>query len=354
MKLIKSINHKTLLLSLLCFSLFGTQKSYACDSCNFFEYSLLQNKSYLGVFYRYRGFNDYKSFTSISSTAQSILTYPQQLSLKLLPGNYPIVMHEPEGNNLYVKKSKEDFETYQTIEVRGNITINNKWNFTAVLPYEFNKVYYEEYLDLPNPTRDTTLFVQGWGDLTVAGDYIWMIYNKKSRHTIRPGFAMNLPTGQALVKSDNENRDYFDPIIQPGKNAFAFIPRVNYQWFLNNQGINAGASYQFSTEGAQDYQAGRSFNVYAIYFHQFQATDNVLLAPNLGVYHEASEKDLWEGTKQNLTGGKATFAQIGLDFNITQTTLNLVYQHPISQDLNGNQIQHSSRLSVGVIRNFKL
>lgn len=350
----KVIYNKIFVLSLFCFSFLGVQKSYACDSCNFFEYSLLQNKSYLGVFYRYRGFNDYKSYTSVSPSAQSILTYPQQLSTKLLPGNYPIVMHEPEGNNLYVKKSKEDFETYQTIEVRGNITVKNKWNFTAVLPYEFNKVYYEEYLDLPNPTRDTTLFVQGWGDLTLAGDYIWLIYKQKSRHTFRPGFAINLPTGQALIKSNNESDAYFDPIIQPGKKAFAFIPRINYQWFLNNQGVNGGVSYQLSTEGAQNYQAGNSFNAYAIYFHQFQASEKILLAPNAGFYYEASQKDLWQGLEQNLTGGKVAFAQIGLDLNMTQTTLNLVYQHPISQNLNGNQILHSSRISMGIIRNFKL
>lgn len=350
----KTIYTKLIILSLVCFSFVGIQKSYACDSCNFFEYSLLQNKSFLGVFYRYRGFNDYKSYTSITPATQSILTYPQQLSTQLLIGNLPVIMHEPEGNNLYVRKSTNDFETYQTIEVRGNFAVKNKWNFTAVLPYEFNKVYYEEYLDLPNPSRDTTLFVQGWGDLTLAGDYIWMMYNHKSRHTIRPGFALNLPTGQALVQSENENQDYFDPIIQPGKNAFAFIPRVNYQWFINNQGINTGLSYQFSTEGAQNYQAGNSFNAYAVYFLQFQVGDKVLLAPNAGLYYEASEKDLWNDLKQDLTGGNVTFAQVGLDFNITQTTLSLVYQQPISQNLNGNQIMHSSRLSVGVIRNFKL
>jgi hypothetical protein len=80
----------------------------------------------------------------------------------------------------------------------------------------------------------------------------------------------------------------------------------------------------------------------------------VLLAPNAGVYYEASQKDLWDDVKQDLTGGKVAFAQIGMDFNIIQTTLNLVYQYPISQNLNGNQIMHSSRLSVGIVRNFKL
>lgn len=125
----KSTYKKILLLSLVSFSVVGIQKSYACDSCNFFEYILLQNKIYLAVFYRYRGFNDYKSYTSISPAAQSVLSYPQQLSTQLIPGNYPLIMHEPEGNNLYVRKSKQDFETYHTLEVRGNFTVKNKWNF---------------------------------------------------------------------------------------------------------------------------------------------------------------------------------------------------------------------------------
>ena len=164
---------KIILLSLVLFAAGSFSPANACDSCNFFEYSLLQNKSYFGLFYRFRDFKDYKSFSN--STTSTIRNYPAQLSTKLLPWEKDAVMHEPEGNNLFVQKTKQDFETYQTIEARGNFTLDNKWNFTFLLPYEFNKVYYEKYLDLPKPVRDTTLFVQGWGDLTVAGEYIHLI-----------------------------------------------------------------------------------------------------------------------------------------------------------------------------------
>jgi len=78
------------------------------------------------------------------------------------------------------------------------------------------------------------------------------------------------------------------------------------------------------------------------------------LAPNAGIYHEASEKDMSNNVEQNLTEDKVTFAQIRFDFTDTQTTLNLIYQHPISQNLNRNQILNRSRLSVGIIRSFKL
>ncbi|WP_100627536.1 transporter family protein [Algoriphagus formosus] len=337
---------------LILFSLAFSNRGMACDSCNFFEYSLLENKSYFGLFYRFRGFDDYKSYSS--STTSQIRNFPAQLSTNLRPWDGPSVMHEPEGNGLFVQKTKQDFETYQTIEARGNFTLDNKWNFTFLLPYEFNRVYYEKYLDLPNPTRDTTLYVQGWGDLTVTAEYIHLIYNTKSRHTLRPGLALTLPTGQALVTSNNENQDLFDPIIQPGKGAFSFTPRLNYQWFLDNQGVNVGLSYQWSTEGEQTYEFGNSFNAYALYFRQFELKSGLLLVPNAGFYYERSEMDLYQGELQELTGGKVGFAQLGLDINWVQTTFSVLVQSPVFQTLNGNQIQNQNRFSVGIIRSFKL
>ncbi|SHO63150.1 hypothetical protein [Algoriphagus zhangzhouensis] len=343
---------KSLLILIFLGLLSQSNQSFACDSCNFFEYSLLENKSYIGLFYRFRDFRDYKTISPSTTTA--IQSFPAQLSTQLQPWIGNEIMHEPEGNNLYVQKTKQDFETYQTIEARGNITLNYKWNLTFLLPYEFNKVYYEKYLDLPNPVSDTTLYVQGWGDLTTAVEYIHLVYNPKSRHTFRPGLAFTLPTGQAQIQSNNENRELFDPIIQPGKGAFSFIPRLNYQWFLENKGINAGMSYQWSTEGKQSYQFGNSFNAYLLYFHQFELGGSLLLAPNLGVYHESAQRDIYNGEKQDLTGGQVDFAQLGLDLNLSQTTFSLVYQRPIHQNLNGNQILNQHRISIGLIRSFKL
>ncbi|MFN3999233.1 transporter [Algoriphagus sp.] len=343
---------KIYLLVIAIIPLFNPNQAKACDSCNFFEYSLLENKSFFGLFYRSRKFDNYLLYPN--KTASVIQTYPAQLGTRLLPWNAPEVMHEPEGNGLYVQKSKQDFETYQTIEARGNYTLKNKWNFTFLLPYEFNKVYYEKYLNIPKPVRDTTLFVQGWGDLTLATDYIHLIYNPKSRHTLRPGIAVTLPTGQALVKSAIEIQEPFDPIIQPGRGAFSFIPRFNYQWFLEKQGINIGMSYQWSTEGEQEYEFGNSFNAFLQYFYQVSIGQKLILVPNAGLYFESAEKDLLQGIEQELTGGKVSFAQVGVDLNYTKTTFSFIFQKPFSQTLNGNQILNQNRISVGLIRSFKM
>jgi hypothetical protein len=317
----------------------------------------LENRSYLGVFYRFRGFGDYTSYGAVNPGltlpyASKISSYPAQLGTTLRPWREDEVLHEPEGNGMYVQKSPQDIETYQTLEVRGNITLDNRWNLTFLLPYEFNRVYYRNLLDLPNPVRDTTMNLQGWGDLTLSAEYIHLIYNPKSRHTLRPGLALGLPTGQALVQAPGG--EVYDPVIQPGRGSYSLTARLNYQWFLEKQGINAGLSYQWSTEGAQSYRFGQSLNAYLLYFRQWTLGKDWLAVPNMGLYLEQARQDQIQGIDQNLTGGTVGFGQLGLDFNKTQTTLSLLFQTPVVQDLNGNQKLNQSRWSIGMIRSFKL
>lgn len=344
------------------------REAKACDSCNFFEYSLLQNRSYIGLFYRHRQFGGYDHYGYISPnpvpTTASYLSdaFVNGTAAKYAPNarTLPsaaidpdfIVMHEPEGTGLYVNKTKQDWETYETVEMRGNFTWKNKWNFTFILPYESNRVHYEKLLQLPNPVQDTTIAVNGWGDLTLAADYIHFIYNSKARHTIRPGVALVLPTGQArqITSAGKE----FDPIIQPGTGSWSYVARINYQLFYTNTGLNAGFSFKQSTEGAQNYQFGNSFNATATGFHQISLPRDWMLVPNIGAYYEQSDRDSWNGEKQRLTGGKVAFAQGGLDINKKEWTLSFLWQTPFYQDLNGNQIHHQDRISIGIIKSFQL
>ncbi|MBD8489950.1 hypothetical protein IFO69_14430 [Echinicola sp. CAU 1574] len=355
-----------LLISLITSISLVTKEAKACDSCNFFEYSLLQNRSYIGLFYRHRSFGSYDQYgyTSPPQTSSTYLsgafkngtaaTYSSNARTISSPDFNPdfIVMHEPEGTGLYVNKTDQDWETYETVELRGNFMFENKWNFTFLLPYESNRVHYEKMLDLPNPVQDTTLSVHGWGDLTLAIDRIFYVYNTKARHTFRPGLALLAPTGQS--RRIAQNGTLMDPIIQPGTGSWSYVARFNYQLFYNKTGLNAGFSYKQSTEGAQNYQFGNSINGSLVGFHQFSLNDDWLLVPNIGTYYEQSKKDIWEGEKQNLTGGKVLFGQGGLDINRQEWTLSFLWQTPLTQDLNGNQIHHQSRLSIGIIKAFKL
>ncbi|GGZ38687.1 hypothetical protein GCM10007049_34810 [Echinicola pacifica] len=357
------------ILLLICLSSVLTPEAQACDSCNFFEYSLLQNRSYFGIFYRTRHFGGYDRYgysgtlpnTAASLNSGSTNSLANQYSPNARTSAPAIVdqinpdhqlMHEPEGTGLYVNKTDQDWETYQTVEVRGNFTLKNKWNFTFLLPYESNKVYYEKMLDLPNPSRDTTMTVHGWGDLTLAADFIHYIYSSKARHTFRPGLAVIAPTGQARKASAVGG--LYDPIIQPGTDAWSYVLRFNYQLFINKTGLNAGANFKQSTEGAQSYQFGNSVNASLVGFHQVSIAEKWLVIPNIGGYYESSKEDTWNDENQSLTGGNVLFGQAGMDLNHQDWTLSFLYQSPLTQNLNGNQIHHQDRMSIGFIKAFKL
>lgn len=353
---------RTFLLSFLLLTIIfitgAGSPAMACDSCNFFEYSLLENRPFFGIFYRSRNFNQYNSYgytrTQASGINQSI--FDPQMSIQNTNLDYDPIMHEPENSGLYVNKSRLDFENYYTVEFRGNITVKNKWNFTFLLPYEFNKVHYHEMLVLPKPAMDTTMSVQGWGDLTLAADFIHFIFNKKARHTLRPGMAVTAPTGQfnQVAKQTEAQSFLFDPVIQPSKGAWGFTGRINYQLFYTDKGVNAGFNYKIATEGAQEYRFGNSFNAYAVYFQQIDLGKNIILVPNGGFYYEHDGQDIWKAETQALTGGNLGFGQVGIDLNRNQYTLSFLWQKPVFQNLNGNQIHHQDRISLGLIRGFKL
>lgn len=128
-----------------------SKEAQACDSCNFFEYSLLQNRSYIGLFYRHRQFGGYDRYgytspnpgtavvtSSLANGFENGATakYAPQARTAVTPSldQDMIVMHEPEGTGLYVNKTDQDWETYETVELRGNFTWKNQWNFTFLLP----------------------------------------------------------------------------------------------------------------------------------------------------------------------------------------------------------------------------
>lgn len=71
------------ILFLILFSLTFSTRGMACDSCNFFEYSLLENKSYAGFFYRFRNFDSYTRYSSTKTL--NLATYPLQLATELVP-----------------------------------------------------------------------------------------------------------------------------------------------------------------------------------------------------------------------------------------------------------------------------
>ncbi len=307
----------------------------ACDVCNIFEYNTIQQKSFIGVFYRYRMFNGYQQLGHSGN-----LFIPRKAT-----------MHEPEDAGFFAEKNDRDYETYQTLELRINHTIKNKINLMAILPFRRNVAYYANVIEPPRPQHDSTFTSKGLGDLVLAGDYMFRLESKNGNHVFRPGLAVNLPTGQ--YNKETGNGELHDPILQPGSSAWAIIFRFNYQYFnmVNKYGFTASTNFMKSGLGENGYQFANSFNAQAALFYQ-KSLGNWNLVPRLGAYFETAGNNVWNSNIQNLTGGDTLFGDIGLDINKNAVTFQAIYQAKLYENLTGNQIGNAGRLNFGVIVNI--
>jgi len=311
----------------------------ACDVCHLFEYNNRQLRNYVALFYQYRVFNGYQQLQMPASFTAPGTARNQR------------TLHEPENNGFFVNKHRYDFETYQTLELRGHFMLGQNWQLSALMPYEKSTVYYREVVGATRPMADSTFSVQGWGNVTLALGRNWQLYaSGTQRHIITPGVGVVLPTG-AYRQTDMLGNPH-DPVIQPGTGAWAFLARLNYLYTWQQWGFSAGGSYKWNTEGGQDYAFGNSLNVFGTLYRQWAVGSSLVLVPQVGLYAEQAAADALRGNEQPLTGGSVLFATGGLDVNWQNLTLTAQYQSTLAEDLNGNQLGNAGRLTLGLLYNF--
>lgn len=310
---------------------------YACDVCNIFEYKPFNTNNYFGVFYHYRKFNGYNDLNQPNSFFSGKSNQ----------------FHELDGSNLFFEKKNRDYEKYQTIALRFNYRVFDHWNLLIVAPYETVEVYYDRVWDFTAPVSDTTMRLSGFGDVITAIDRSFSITHNRRKHNIRPGVAIKWATG----KTDhvNEQGVLFDPELQTGTGSTDFIFRLNYLNMALKSGVgySLSANYKWAGKGAQNYQFGDSWNAQMNLFYVFQKLEKQMnYIPKLGIYSESSAKNSKEGRLLDYTGGNSTFLNVGFDVQRKKWSAQLLYQQPVYQSRNGNQIGNAGRLNFSLIRSI--
>lgn len=329
------------MLSLLCLLCFGAVQ--ACDICNLYEFNPIDSKNYFGVFYRQSMFNGY------SHLHQSHSFFATQSALATQGSNG--VQHVPDQSEVYrVLESEDDYERYETWELRGNIRILPKVNLQAVLPIRRNTVYYAEVFHLPSPKKDTTFTVSGPGDLLLAADYLHTFSTGSVKHILRPGAGIKLPTGVHNKRISGEEK--YDPDLQPGTSAFSYLAKLGYTLLLNEQiGLDQSISQQWMSEGSNGYRFGDQFNYTGSVFYVMRP-GMLQVIPRVGAYYEAAQRSAQDGVAAEQTGGRALFGQAGADVVLKQLTLTAAYFQPVHQRLHGKQVGNAGRFQVGLFVNL--
>ena len=325
-----------LLICSLCFT-----SLFACDVCNVYEYANRTNKSYVGVFYRNRIYNGYADL----GQNHEYFIDPQNLQSAR-------VAHQPESYGLIVDRSKLDYERYQTIELRANYAIHEKWNVTIFAPYIMNEIHYQRVYQSPQPVKDTTMSISGLGDIILGGEYVLKKGENNFRHYIKPGLAVKMPTAP-YAKQSNEGI-MLPQELQRGTGSWDFILRSNYTiTYKDNLGIESSLSYKLTTASPKGYKFGNRMNLMANLFYVFAVKENVVrIIPKTGIYYEESSADKQSGTDILGSGGNSIFYNGGLDLNIKMVTFQFLYQKVLTEQLNGNVMGNAGRLQMGLLYNF--
>lgn len=318
---------------------------FACDVCNVFEYANRQNNHYIGVFYRNRMFNGFSTLDH-NHVYQAMPNYNT--------GNR--LAHEPDNSSTTTfKQTQQDFEFYQTVELRANYAISSKINVQCILPYNWSSVYYSqvtEFLGATKPIvkKDSIYGTSGIGDVVVMADYIHSIETGNWKHIIKPGLGLKLPTGTIQNKYPTGKLYHSD--LQPGTGSLDILLRANYLVTNDLWGFDFFSNYRFCFTNAIHYSFGNRFNITTLAYYTLMIKSLKIL-PKVGIYTEFAKNDTFEGKTLQNTGGYTYFAHLGLDILLGNIVIQTTFQKPYFEYLYGDIPGNAGRLTLGLIYTFE-
>ncbi len=315
-----------------------TKTTLACDGCSMYEYTAINNKSYVSFFYRHRVFNGYDEYGH------------RHKMTGLINGR---VQHgSGEDGEYQILESEKDYMINRTLELRFNYTLRDQFNLTAILPYRRTEMYYDRVMHMADlDIEDSLSVIEGVGDLIFAFDWFKVAQGETWKHIFRPGVAVRIPTGRFNTESVHGTR--YAAEMQPGTGALHLIPRLNYILLYKGVfGFNASASYSLSGQNKSNYRIGSMFNATVNLMYIQSLSDEFKLVPRLGLYYEDGGHDKVHEHDVVATGGTTLFMNSGLDVKFRKWTLQLLWQLPIKEHLHQKQIGNAGQVIAGLVYNL--
>lgn len=303
--------------------------SYACDNCSvYLNLSPNDYRNSIGIYMRQRQlFGTYDLFGEMIATR-----------------------HTGHGNDMAFW-GQNVYETYRTVELRGNYYLREKWKISAVIPYVHNTQTIGSALRYS---------VNGLGDPTLMTSY-QLLNTKKDTGTnhfsnrISVGIGIKVPLGKTNVSYEN-GKPNLD--LQPGTGSWDALTFLTYTAKYKFAGINLITNFRRNGRDADLYRYGFTTNVTANVFADLKIKSSTVRFTG-GAYLENAKMDAtyseYYQNEQayNDTGGTLIFANGGIQFYTKSFTVFGEYQHVISSQLNGyTQLLTLNKINLGITYNF--
>lgn len=213
-------------------------------------------------------------------------------------------------------------EKYQTYQVWGRYSINNKVQLFAFLPYIVN-------VRDDNGEKST---ISGVGDVSILANVkLLNRTNGNWKQTLLAGGGLKMPTGK--YDRDAIATEEGLPNMQPGTHSWDIVTNANYTAQYKAIGAHIDASYVITTANSDGYKFGNRANIGASAFYRLAKNEFVIL-PHAGMRYEQAATDYAdysEKIKDDTTGGYQTFVTAGVQAYYHSIGMQVQLSLPVTQ-----------------------
>ena len=249
----------------------------------------------------------------------------QFVGLRYRYTNYESRMHhEPsEFSNDY----------YKTIELWGGWNISSRWQVMAFVPYQMNK----------RVTDDGEKTESGLADIFLLSNYkVWSQATGTATNQVWLGGGVKVPTGKYYVDFSDPENNLGDPNGQNGTGSVDFLINATHVVSLNNWGLNTTLSYKINTTNSDEFKFGNRAFINTLAYYRF-GRQSLSLSPVFGVMYEHSERNQFEGSHVEHSGGQALLASTGIEVGAKVVAVGFTLQSPMAQDFADDQTKMKPR-----------
>ena len=153
----------------------------------------------------------------------------------------------------------------------------------------------------------------GLGDMSFLLQYSLLnplkCNGKKSKHQLRLGAGLKLPSGQFSMTPDG----MFTTDLQLGTGSVDFLFNAVYTYRYNKFGFNLLSSYKLNTINTQQFRFGDKLKAGTNAFYVLAPSKTITLMPSAGVNYDYAFYNKQKKEKLTTTGGQYLNATAGID-----------------------------------------
>ena len=292
-----------------------TLRTAACDYCGIFlNVQPHDRSSQISLFWRARTLHG--TFAPVLSSAQK------------------------HGGTTPTSTPTEVTELYQTLELRGDLRLSDRWFATGSLPLVNNYRGVNGY---------RTADIYAMGDPLFLARY--QVVNTKclsdsvrTVHRLLLGGGAKLPLGRTDMTYHGEQLDHD---LQPGTGTWDALVSAEYTVRRDRWGMAVNTIARINGTNNEGFHPGNGLNLSAEVFRRWDVGAASLM-PSVGGYAEAARLDSESGLDMEGTGGSVLFAHLGSRVWWNDLMVTAAYQRALVNDLGAMMVPNRDRVILGI------